>query len=130
MLPALEQHPDENGRYDIGELEEYLTKHLHMRVGAVGKKAAYLVGAGACQAVSLLKKQVRDDEVDLWKSRKETKKSPPETEEGDEGIACGARTQSFREAIFAIAAVEIYDQGGFPTRIVPPKAAKTPSRTA
>jgi hypothetical protein len=87
-----------------------------MRIGTIGKDAAYPVGMGACQALLRQKKHVRDDKIDLWKNRKQAKQCPPEAEKGDEGIAGGARTQNLGKAIFTIEAVEIYDQGGFPAK--------------
>ncbi|MBB3382684.1 hypothetical protein FHX12_001347 [Rhizobium sp. BK609] len=96
-----------------------------MLIAAKRKNATDLVRPCASKALLPLEEHVRDAEIDLWKKGKQTQQSPPETEEGNEGIACRARSQNLRKTIFAVDAVEIYDQGGFPARIEPPRRLDT-----
>lgn len=116
MLPALEQHPGEDGGHDIGELEEYLPQQPQMRVCIIGEDAAYLTRARARKTLLRQEKHVRDGEIDSWENREEAKQYPPETEEADEGITRGTRPQNLGEPVFAIETVEIYDQDGFPAK--------------
>ncbi|GAC1042678.1 hypothetical protein thsrh120_26820 [Rhizobium sp. No.120] len=88
-----------------------------------------LVRPGASNARLPLEERVRDAEIDLWKKRKQAQQSPPETEQDNEGIACRAWTQNLWKPIFAVDAVEIYDQGGFP-RELNSRGVKSPSPLA
>lgn len=88
--PASEQHPEQHEGDDIGQLKEDFPQQAHVLIAAKRKNATDLVRPCVSKALLPLEEHVRDAEIDLWKKGKQTQQSPPETEEGNEGIACRA----------------------------------------
>lgn len=114
LLPALDQHPAEDGGDDIGKLEEYLPEQAHMRIVAIRENAADLTESGGDDALLRQEEYIGNGEIDLWKNRKQPEQYPPQAEESDECIARRAWPQDLGKAVLAVEAIEINDQGGVP----------------
>lgn len=114
LLPALDQHPTESDRDDIGNLKENFPEQAHVRIVIIRENAADLAGPCGSGALFLQEEHIGHSKIDLWKNRKQPEQHPPKAKENDEGIARRARPQDFGETIPMIEAGGVYNQGGVP----------------